>query len=531
LPFIQASSITSASFGPTFTLAMRPRNVVAAMFALGIALSLSLLGSSHIKAVDEGRGAAIKESYDFTGAKQHSVFRTEIPIDMEATAIGLTSPVTSTLRANGSYKTIAQTTNAPIEKKSQTLHPPSRQELKIPKFPFVLDDKSAVVSYVGTAKMTKLVGQFFRGKLCNTVQGNYTDVKEYNNHSTLVNISFSCAELFQRSGLGSGNFLQAFYGMRMVSHALGTTDVSIKCHDAEETKKSLILPWVTGVFPRLSDAMPANEDVQTYSQVCPDFKSLRIGYRHTDMLFEMRRMAIAMVGIPYPDHPSAAWAEEHLWSEADPHRHGRNYMQLPSPQKGDAPLFPNAELDDAMLHFRCGDLAFSNHPSFGFMKFGSFSRHLSPDVRSIGIATQPFDPSGQRRQAEGGGTAIQRCQLMVEAFVEHLTGLFPKARIRVHNGLDETIALTFARMVMANQTVIPITSFGVFPGVSTFGTGYIRYPDYAKAPNRWLITSPWMEKVDNVKLVKEPVLMAQQLKNMWGQNVSSVINWFANYTS
>ena len=53
-----------------------------------------------------------------------------------------------------------------------------------------------------------------------------------------------------------------------------------------------------------------------------------------------------------------------------------------------------------------------------------------------------------------------------------------------------------------------VGSFGVFPGIATFGQGYVRQPDYAKAPNRWLLDPHVETMVDNVHLmVGEPKLM------------------------
>jgi len=342
------------------------------------------------------------------------------------------------------------------------------------KLPALLDDNAIQVSYEGSKELqSPLCCNFFGGHVCKHIMGNFTHLPEFNSHSTLINVSFSCKQLFQDSWLGTGNYVSAFYGLRMVAHTLGTTDVSILCNDAEETKKNLILPWVMGMFPQLIKAENATkEDLPTLKEACSDYNQVPIGYRWKDMQYEMQRLAIAMVGIPSPEYPSAVWAEENLWSEDSPHQHGRDYYQLAAPQKGEAPLFPDTELDDTLLHFRCGDLIHSNHKGFGFMKFGSFLHHVSPDVRTIGVATQPFDPKGQNRPGDAG-LKMKRCKQVTMAFIEHLQAEFPNAQIRVHNDINETIALTFARMIMANQTVVAITSFSVFPGVSTFGTGYI----------------------------------------------------------
>jgi len=89
-------------------------------------------------------------------------------------------------------------------------------------------------------------------------------------------------------------------------------------------------------------------------------------------------------------------------------------------------------------------------------------------------------------------------------------------------------------MVMANQTMAGITSFGVFPVVASFGTGYVRSPDYSKGPNTWLAQNPPLEQMtDSIVLMKEPnLLMAGVIKEMWqkenGQDL--VLEWFRNDT-
>jgi hypothetical protein len=188
-------------------------------------------------------------------------------------------------------------------------------------------------------------------------------------------------------------------------------------------------------------------------------------------------------------------------------------------------------LDDAVLHFRGGDLFNSNHPGFGFMKFSAFSKHISPDTKSIGIVTQPFDSGGQQRQGDSSSQKQQRHRLVVMALVDFLKEKFPQARITIHNGRNETIALAYARMIMADQTMAGISSFGVFPSLASFGTGYIRKPDYRKGPNQFLINPPIDQIVDNVVFMEEPNrLMAGTVKRMFqrpnGQD--EVLEWFKN---
>jgi hypothetical protein len=112
------------------------------------------------------------------------------------------------------------------------------------------------------------------------------------------------------------------------------------------------------------------------------------------------------------------------------------------------------------------------------MKFSAFSKRIPPNTKSIGIITQPFDDGAQNRKGDAmSKTQTQkRHRVVVMALVDFLQEKVPQARVTIHNGRTETIALAFARMIMANQTIVGITSFAVFPAMTSFGNGYIRKP-------------------------------------------------------
>jgi hypothetical protein len=172
------------------------------------------------------------------------------------------------------------------------------------------------------------------------------------------------------------------------------------CHDAEEVKKDLILPWLTGYFPGRLSGTESRYPMVTLAQACSGYQKAPIGRLHEEMQRNFRTMAIALVGVPGADHPSAEFAEKHLWSDEHSSTERRPY--LPMPQQESDPVYPrgSVELDDAVIHFRCGDLMDSTHPNFGFMKFSGYTKFISPSARSIGILTQPFAAGGQMRGAD-----------------------------------------------------------------------------------------------------------------------------------
>jgi len=182
--------------------------------------------------------------------------------------------------------------------------------------------------------------------------------------------------------------------------------------------------------------------------------------------------------------------------------------------------------------FVLADLMASNHPSFGFMKFSGYTKYISKEARSIGILTQPFDKNPDSRKFDAGEAKRTRCRIVVLSLVDYIRERFPNASINIHNGPNETIALAYARMVMANQTIVGISSFGVFPGIGTFGTGYIRKPDFPKVPNKFLINPRIDELTSNVVLIDEPQrIMCGAIKGLWQtQGEVGVLNWFWNDT-
>jgi hypothetical protein len=401
---------------------------------------------------------------------------------------------------------------------------------------------SHVISWNGVRAMDKFVDSIWAGNLfCETIQKARTNASPGTTTGLPItlNITFGCQDLFENSPTGSGNFIHALYMMRASAAVLGNIQVHFTCTDAYSTRLQLILPWFTGSWYWKSKTAIGAQGREV-CHVCGPSWTVVLDHVHQEKLLDLRRMAIALVGVR-PHHPSADYADKFVWGPA-PHRMasmplGTTFVpQLASPTRHEAPLFPNVELDDAVIHFRCGDLLGSNLTQYGFMTFSGYVRHISSEARSIGILTQPFardTATTQQRIVDADSLQKQRCKTLVLALKDYISERYPLAAVNIRNDANETIALAYARIVMANQSIGARSTFSVFPIVATFGTGYyLRPANYT--PDRWLerlsrrsLLDPLTGKPNLVLFEEANLLIGSHATEMWdsiGEN--AVLSWF-----
>lgn len=392
----------------------------------------------------------------------------------------------------------------------------------------------------------------------------------------LYNISFSCNDLYYSKGVGTGNYIMAFYLLRLIAKIFGNIEVNIQCNDTEIMKDTLILPWLTGSFPfiksvskNIISSSMNNEKFNgllAHRQVCRKYSQT---YMVHDMRYELRRMAISLVGIPYKGHPAEKWAHNHLWSNRT---NTDNRMSIQDPIHNTKPIYSNnIILDDIIFHFRCGDIIEQGHDTFGFMKYKSYMKFImgKKNYNSIGIVTQPFyQANGQHRKIDRKGN--HKCKLLLFAFRKYLNNILNHdtkktsnntysaadtkkskyrkmmkkdsnnkrkktyIRIRIRNDSSETIALTFARIIMAKYIVIGTTSFGSISSLASFGKSYILETNYKRGPNSWLSSTEHhvniTNLVNNVQMIHEPLLSSAYVKNHWGNNGEHILDWLRNYS-
>ena len=150
-------------------------------------------------------------------------------------------------------------------------------------------------------------------------------------------------------------------------------------------------------------------------------------------------------------------------------REGKEHPDVPVDQ---APLIPDVEVEDVVIHFRCGDVMGGvRRNDFGMISFSEYKKWISKDARSVGIVTQPF---GAELNRPDDRRKVENCRAATYLMVETLQKFLPSAEIKIHNEKDDTLPLTYARLVMADQSFTTLSSFGIFPVIGTFGKGYFQ---------------------------------------------------------
>ena len=152
------------------------------------------------------------------------------------------------------------------------------------------------------------------------------------------------------------------------------------------------------------------------------------------------------------------------------------------------------------------------------IKFTEYERWVSPEPKSIGILTQPFDPSRNRRLDI---RRLHYCRNATYALVEILQETYPETKITIHNGPNETLPLAFARLVMANQSFTTLSSFGIFPIIGTFGHGYFQRGNRGVNP----FANYLPPIISNLHMMNAEVLTTGA---MWSMNLTSILDWMTS---
>jgi hypothetical protein len=414
-----------------------------------------------------------------------------------------------------------------------------------------------VITYTGVRGGNEMCTKYFQNTLCDNLPAR-TQNRSKNFNNSLVNITMSCDDIYRSEGFGTGNFMMTFYSIRHMARQIGNIDVALTCTDANATKDRLILPWLMGNFPRTYwyDHMAYDKESMVSflnssdPNTCGILHRLRVEPRwckaynplhmYPDIIFELRRMAIALVGTVDSDHPSNDWAQQNLWDQDSRLVRIQNRkMQTPTPQRYDQPILKKINIDDVAFHFRCGDIMAAQNPHYGFMRFPSYTKriHGIGQFRSIGIITQPFFGGGQGRKRDRRRGSADRCRKVIYAFKHYLeeqnytyntfdnnTGINTVSKVKVHirNNANEYITTAYARIIMARHLVVASrSSFSRFAVMASFGQ-----QTYLQSPGNEFNVS---RVIPSLHQTNETILSSVECQNLWDMdNGDTVIQKFVS---
>ena len=346
----------------------------------------------------------------------------------------------------------------------------------------------------------------------------------------------------------------------MATFAAGKSAFLWSCgDDAFEQRRTLVYPWLSSYSPMAGSEAPLEGMIlptamSNSSQYCPfpsgtrrrlnPANQLPLKFMNPLMNLDLRRMAVALVGVPHKNHPSAEFEKKFLLPES------QQPPFTPTPATGqiyqvpihdyfeNGPLYPDVELDEVAIHFRCGDVLNGAYGPFFFPKYDEYTKLIAPETRSIGIVTQSFEveEGAQVRGRDKIDITGGRCKALVLGLVDYMQARFPKAKISVRNGPGETITLAYARLIMANQAfgLIPST-FSTAPVTACFGTGYVTKPNGdGNFAGYWLknkLTQDIYEDEPTQVDIMSKMLYCQTLKKMWDKGNDKVVAWFKDPSS
>jgi len=299
----------------------------------------------------------------------------------------------------------------------------------------------------------------------------------------LLNLTIRCKKLYDELHLGTGNLVYGFYAVRLAAATAGV-DFLFHCQQTSKTaklvrKQGSILSWLQGYYPKPIHRelfSPYDPPLPTLNEAARGMGRIPLYYMSEAIRHDLRLMAIQLVG-----------PREHT-------------TLLTDNTTIEEPILSNVDLDDVAIHFRCGDLMRGfNSKDYGIVQYESYRHYISPAANTIGIVTTSFNESSLRRRDQG--TTVM-CKVLANGLVEYLHHAFPNAVISIRNGPEESLALAYARLVMANQTFCSPSTFSIFPAIASFGTSYIQRANLTK------FVVPIAEKYDDVQLMDGGIMTA-----------------------
>jgi len=320
----------------------------------------------------------------------------------------------------------------------------------------------------------------------------------------ILNMTFDCEDINRPGVDGQGNWITAIYVSRLAA-AYAKVEFHFQTKQEDEFwYQSSLLPWFKVIQPAPSSDNPWPFDGQPprgESEMCSHYKWVRVDKMSHAIQGDLRAMAWQIVAPP-----------AHLATSSPP----------PIPFPSSVARIPNVTLDDVALHFRCGDImGVAKENYYGIIKYAEYLKWIDAKTTSIGILTQPFGKELLRAQ---DSTTTDACRTAVYLLVDYLQAHYPNATISIRNSREETLPLTYARMVMAKQAFTSLSSFGIFPVVGTYGEGYFQRGNHGC--NNFATNIP--KVLSNIHEMVSPILGSNDIRTI---GINATFAWLVTETN
>lgn len=305
-----------------------------------------------------------------------------------------------------------------------------------------------------------------------------------------------------------GNLIYGLYAMHLAAMANGI-DLVFECKETKKESNNNVFWWLqsrpddimeTRALLRQSTTELYDEETLSSKDACRGMGKITFGYAYNLARAQLRNMAIGTFGA-------------RQFGESKNTVNTTTTMSSLSSSLQTTPLYPDEELDQVAIHFRCGDVL-DGFPTtnYGMVPFDVYRSALlasNTTYSSIGIVTQPFKQGKNLRSLDAKHS--KGCEQIVTSLQNYLSHHFSHAKVTIRNSQSDTIPMVMSRLVLAEHTICIRSTFCVFPALATFGeatflpegVAYFVDPIARSHPNIHLLDS------NNV-----PFLFSKQIKKL-----------------
>jgi hypothetical protein len=330
-----------------------------------------------------------------------------------------------------------------------------------------------------------------QARLCKRIRKEWEDDKDL-----VLSVRAPCDLIHSRHQ--HGNYVLGIYAMHVAAMAY-EVEFQFQCSSRKTTQN--IFWWLqttttttngtNSLATKLYDPPLPPKDL-----ACRGMGKAPIHYMSERIRHDLRRMAVRIFGIRDEEMAQRYKGEYHI--------------EIP-------PLFPEVDLDEVAIHFRCGDVLRNlgkNETNYGLVKFQTYRNHIDPESRqSIGIVTTPFDKKKLRHQ---DASFHKSCERITQKLVAYLSKHFPHAKVNIRNDPTDSLEMVYSRLILAKQNICVRSTFCLFPAIAAFGTSFVQEGGVA-----YFI--PQVAQVyDNIQLMNGTVLRSYDISK---RGIQSTIAW------